>query len=722
MAALIGALRVSLSADTAAFHSGMKRAERQARTSGGAISKSLSGIKAGFAGLAAGLSIGLLASVARQALEYAGSLGEISQQLGVTTRDLQVFRYAAGQVGIGQAELEKGLGKLTITLGQVAAGAKAPAKALDAIGISVKQLQGLDTGQAFRLIADGLEKIPDRAQRAAVEVALFGRAGAKLDNLLAGGSRAINELEYAADRLGIVLSDEQIQKADETADKLAAVKTVLQARIAGVVADNADAIVKLADAFATVAAAAASMVGAVASAANAINQFSNSVPDWMKAGANAIVPGAGLAGFIGSLTSGLSSSATVKLGPPRPFRRAGGSVKPFLASGGGGKKGGKGPRDTSLRDAFQFDEELRRTQMDVLRAQQDLAADYVARHIIAIQILDLEKLSQDEELKYKVAAGELTKAQAEKLKANHDQVDALKRQAELDDVETQRSEEYAELEKTVMEVGLDKLRSEEQLAETASESRAIRLKILDYEYRMERALLEAVLADEKSSELAKNQARARLAALSTMQSNDTQGTLNSTRGPLEDYLASLPTTAAKAEEALQRVKVNGLDALTEGLVDAAMGVRSLGDVFKSVASQIIADLLRIQIQKMIVGLLGTALGAPGANSLGGGLAGGFATGGFTGMGSRTRIAGFVHGQEGVLNAPAMQRLGVPALNALNSGAPISAVSNDNQMSGRRGDFIFNNYAPMTDRQARRTGLQVATAARQENARSAKVIG
>jgi hypothetical protein len=66
--------------------------------------------------------------------------------------------------------------------------------------------------------------------------------------MLSGGSKALNELAAAADKLGIVLSDEQIQKADETADKLDALKTVLSARIAGVVADNSSAILGLANA------------------------------------------------------------------------------------------------------------------------------------------------------------------------------------------------------------------------------------------------------------------------------------------------------------------------------------------------------------------------------------------------------------------------------------------------------------------------------------------
>ena len=169
MAALIGALRVSLSADTAKFEQGMKRAQRQAAASSSAITKSLTGLKAGIAGFVGALSVGMVSQIIKGALDYAGSLGEVSQQLGVTTRDLQAFRYAASQNGISTEEMDKGLGKLTVTLGQVAAGAKAPTKALQAIGISAKDLAGKDTGEAFRMIADGLAKVSDRSQRAAVE-------------------------------------------------------------------------------------------------------------------------------------------------------------------------------------------------------------------------------------------------------------------------------------------------------------------------------------------------------------------------------------------------------------------------------------------------------------------------------------------------------------------------------------------------------------------------
>ncbi|MCH9835531.1 phage tail tape measure protein, partial [bacterium] len=185
-----------------------------------------------------------------QGLEYASSLGEVSQQLGVTTDALQEYRYAATQAGLSQDEMDQALAQLTRRAGEAASGTKAQAEAFEKLGISVRTANNemIPTGDLIPMIADGLQKIESPAQRAAILMDLFGKSGQKLEPLLSGGSAAINNLRNAAYELGIVLSSQQIQNADDTADKLAAVKTVLEANIAGAVANNTGAIIALANA------------------------------------------------------------------------------------------------------------------------------------------------------------------------------------------------------------------------------------------------------------------------------------------------------------------------------------------------------------------------------------------------------------------------------------------------------------------------------------------
>ncbi|MFL6862608.1 MAG: phage tail tape measure protein, partial [Allosphingosinicella sp.] len=214
---VIGQLRILLGLETAAFETGSKRVRRDLSTTDRAAERT----KKLLGGLFSGLAVGAMVAAAQRALEYAGSLGEVAQQLGVTTKTLQEYRYAAGQVGIEHETLDKGLAKLTKSIGLAATGSEKERKVFKALGIDIHDAAGnvRDAGDIFPQIADALNKIPDPARRAAVEVALFGKSGQKLDTLLAGGSAAINQLRDAAHKLGLVLSDEQIHKADEAADK-----------------------------------------------------------------------------------------------------------------------------------------------------------------------------------------------------------------------------------------------------------------------------------------------------------------------------------------------------------------------------------------------------------------------------------------------------------------------------------------------------------------------
>lgn len=254
---LIGALRVALGMDTAGFEAGSKKARAESKSTATYIERSFSkmrgaivaDLKSAAGALAAGLLTTELVAAGRRGLEYASSLGEVAQQLGVTTKDLQEYRYAASQVGIAQEDMDKSLAKLTKTIGQAASESKPQVETFREIGVAVETASGRikTAGEIIPQIADALAQIPSPAARARIETELFGKSGQKLDTLLSGGAKGVNDLRKAAEDLGIVLSEEQIQNADRTADKLSELKQVLEARIAGVVADNAAAIYDLAD-------------------------------------------------------------------------------------------------------------------------------------------------------------------------------------------------------------------------------------------------------------------------------------------------------------------------------------------------------------------------------------------------------------------------------------------------------------------------------------------
>ena len=631
MAALIGALRVSLSADTAAFAKGMTAAERKAKQSASVIQKSFTGIKTAAAGMLVGLNLAAFTAITARALDYASSLGEVSQQLGVTTKDLQTLRYAASQMGVSQEELDKSLGKLTVTLGQVAAGAKAPTAALKAIGIEAKDVANVSTGEAFRMIADGLQLITNRSERAAVEVALFGRTGAKLDTMLAGGSGALNGLADAAEKLGIVMSDEQIQSADDTADKLAAVKMVLEANIASAVANNASAILSLVNALAQIvtwagkAANAWTRWKATQGIADEVKQlqgfqsFTNT-PERKALARQRINAYQNL--IDGTRPQGTPAFAQGSINSLDGFRGGGGSVpgvSGMLSGGGGGGRGKsaeqiENERIRALRDQAEalrrFTDDTERQRADIVSAMADLTGSIEQRAESEIGQIDADLQARKREID---ADEDLSAAQREELKLLADDLSLKRIQKVEQEKQYDLIREASQMEQSRINLQEELLGLDSTLARTAAERREIELRILDLAMQRERAQLEEIKATNAVTSAAYQEADARLGKLGAIGDGRAAAIRQGTQGPLEEYLDRLPKSAAEAQEALERVQVDGIDGIVDGLAAAATGAQSLGSVFKNVANQIVADLLRIQLQKAIVNGLSSILGGGSSN-------------------------------------------------------------------------------------------------------------
>ena len=130
MSSLIGALRVTLSADTANFEAGMAKARGASATAASGIQNSMGLIKSAVSGLIAGLSVGLFTHIIKDALEFAGTIAHTAIQLGVTTRELQIFTYAAKQSGVSTEGLHSALARLSISMSKAASGSEPTIKSL----------------------------------------------------------------------------------------------------------------------------------------------------------------------------------------------------------------------------------------------------------------------------------------------------------------------------------------------------------------------------------------------------------------------------------------------------------------------------------------------------------------------------------------------------------------------------------------------------------------
>jgi tape measure domain-containing protein len=307
--------------------------------------------------------------------------------------------------------------------------------------------------------------------------------------------------------------------------------------------------------------------------------------------------------------------------------RKGEGYKPAAASSGSKKKG-SGPSEETLRKRAQkeaeraadalrrFTDDLAREQSDLATALADLSGTVEARRDADLKQIEVERQVRERSINDNDQIDAAKKQQL--INLNDENAAARKRlaqqraQEEINQRTIQRERDRADL-------AVELLQLSAAAARTAQDRRAVELRILDAQFDVERRTLEIEAASTDMETALR--ARARLLALPQLQAGATSQAMRQTQGPLESYLDQLPKSAAEAREALEQVQVNGLDGLINGLADAASGARSLGDVFKQVTQQIIADLIRIQLQKAIVGGLSSVLGGVfgGGNPLAGSL-------------------------------------------------------------------------------------------------------
>lgn len=262
---VIARLSVVLGLDTAAFTTGSGRARREAT----ALEKSFAGLKRiGTAVAGAFVATGVVdianafKDAGKAAIESAGGLGEQAKALGVSTDALQQFRFMATQTGLDLGQVDTALGQFSKRLGAAELKGKGPfVTALEQIGLTLDDLKGKSETDQIALIADGIAKAGSEAQRSALQVEFFGKSGQSMATLLGEGAAGIKAYADEAKRLGVVLTEGEIAKADETADKLAKLQFVIEAQKNKKLLENSEAIVAYEEALGNLKLTAISAIG-----------------------------------------------------------------------------------------------------------------------------------------------------------------------------------------------------------------------------------------------------------------------------------------------------------------------------------------------------------------------------------------------------------------------------------------------------------------------------
>jgi hypothetical protein len=235
-----------------ALRARVDRLEADLRKAEAATKKTSSGMKANFKSVAAslkkvkgnaaaaaavivGLGTGAMANLAKQAIRTANDLGDTAQKLGISSSALQEFQFAANQSGVRVEALNMGLQRFGRRAAEAAQGTGEAKDAIKQLGIELHDGHGnlRTTEELFTDAMTSLAAIENPLERVRLGFKLFDSEGVAMVNM----AENFGDLRKEAQRLGLVIDDEVIERADGLQDSFDALAAVTKGQLSGALTD-----------------------------------------------------------------------------------------------------------------------------------------------------------------------------------------------------------------------------------------------------------------------------------------------------------------------------------------------------------------------------------------------------------------------------------------------------------------------------------------------------
>ena len=156
---------------------------------------------------------GAIVDLANATAAQGDAVAKGAQKLGFSTDAYQEWDYVLKKNGSSMDKASSAISKLTQN---ISAGGKKPTEALESLGLSLEELQGMNPEQQFATIVAALQQVDDLGTKTDLATALFGAGGAKnLGTLLTSTGNDVTALTQQAHDLNLVMSEESIQASTD---------------------------------------------------------------------------------------------------------------------------------------------------------------------------------------------------------------------------------------------------------------------------------------------------------------------------------------------------------------------------------------------------------------------------------------------------------------------------------------------------------------------------
>jgi hypothetical protein len=199
------------------------RARKSAAELGDGFSKavkSIGGTVQEFGKITAGVTgaisavVGAVFALTKSASSAAHEIEQAARRTGQTTTEYQKLSFGFKQTGVDAGELTRAFAKISQEATKAAQEGKQSAGAFEKYGIALRGADGHARSITAILfdVADVMARTDSATERAGIAAELFGaRVGTKMVGLLSQGSGGIKAMAADAEKLGVVLSEHEIE-------------------------------------------------------------------------------------------------------------------------------------------------------------------------------------------------------------------------------------------------------------------------------------------------------------------------------------------------------------------------------------------------------------------------------------------------------------------------------------------------------------------------------
>ena len=179
------------------------------------------------ASIAGATAIGALTIKAGEAADEINTLSKVT---GLSTEDIQKFKYAADRIDVSLETLTKSMAKNIKSMKGVQDGTKLSVDAYKKLGVEVLNTDGsLRDGQTvYSEVIDALANMQNETERDALAMQILGKSAQELNPLILGGADALKQMGEEAEKAGLILSQSQLDKLNAVGDAVDTLKATMQ--------------------------------------------------------------------------------------------------------------------------------------------------------------------------------------------------------------------------------------------------------------------------------------------------------------------------------------------------------------------------------------------------------------------------------------------------------------------------------------------------------------